>query len=335
MNRTWAVVAVLLVVVIVIGGYILASRQASGGAPLKVVGATIKSGISSIDVVAASEDIQREAGLNLTLLRLNTPPQVVDSILKGDAQIIVVPVELAAVTMERGGDVYIIAVDYGLNQAILARPDSNISTPADLKGKKVAAVVGSGTYALFKAFMKELYNLSVGEGEGYDVQVVNLPPPAVVDALVKGDVDAAVIWEPLVSEAVVEYGMKVVATYKDLWSQYAGDQPDPMLVWVASSSVAKNKTLLERVLKAHELAAEKWNNDSNWTISFLAREYNIDEKVAEKVWERDPILAGSCIPDNYVDSMVKIWELAKEAGYINEIPSSDRIITCSTLSSTG
>lgn len=330
MNRIRVVVAVLVILVIVLAGYVLVSQNPEKTKTPTVVGATIKAGIASIDVVDADKDIQKQAGVNFTVLRLTTPPQVIDAVLRGDAQIITVPVELAAVAMERGGDVYIIAVDYDLNQAILTRPDTGITSPADLKGKKVAAVVGSGTYALFKAFMKELYNLTVGEGEGYDIQIVNLAPPTVVDALVNGDVDAAVIWEPLVSQAIVKYGMKVVATYQELWRQYAGDMPAPMLVWVATSDIAKNKTLLDKVLKAHQLAAEKWNkNEDNWTVNFLANAYNVDPSVARSIWERDPMHSEACIPDNLVESMVKIWGLAKEAGYIQEIPSTDRIITCS------
>jgi len=330
LNRIRMLIAVLVILGIVLAGYVLVSQNPEKSKTPTVVGATIKAGIASIDVVDADKEIQKEAGVNFTVLRLTTPPQVIDAILKGDAQIITVPVELAAVAMERGGDVYIIAVDYDLNQAILTRPDTGITSPADLKGKKVAAVVGSGTYALFKAFMKELYNLTVGEGEGYDIQIVNLAPPTVVDALVNGDVDAAVIWEPLVSQAIVQYGMKVVATYQDLWKQYAGDMPAPMLVWVATSDIAKNKTLLDKVLKAHLLAAEEWNkNEDNWTINFLVNAYNVDPSVAKSIWERDPMHAEACIPDSLVNSMVKIWGLAKEAGYIQDIPSTDRIITCS------
>lgn len=333
MNRIWGVLAVLVVVGVILAGYLLVAQDSGSGVTGKtptVVGATIKAGIASIDVVDASKDIQGEAGVNFTVLRLTTPPQVVDAILKGDAQIITVPVELAAVAMERGGDVYIIAVDYDLNQAILTRPDTGINSPADLKGRRVAAVVGSGTYALFKAFMKELYNLTVGEGDGFDVQVVNLAPPTVLDALVKGDVDAAVIWEPLVSEGIVKYGLKIVASYKDLWRMYAGDLPAPMLVWVATSDIVGNKTLLDRVLLAHHLAAERWNSNSgNWTVNFLVEAYNVDGSVARSIWMRDPMHEESCIPQSLVESMVKIWGLAREAGYINNTPSPGRIITCS------
>lgn len=228
-----------------------------------------------------------------------------------------------------GGDVYIIAVDYDLNQAILTRPDTGINSPADLKGRRVPAVVWSGTYALFKAFVKELYNLTVGEGMASTCRLLTLLLQQCW-MLLWGDVDVAVIWEPLVSEGIVKYGLKIISSYKDLWRMYAGDLPAPMLVWVAMSDIVGNKTLPDRVLLAHHLAAERWNsNCGNWTVNFLVETYNVDGSVARSIWMRDPMHEESCIPQSLVESMVKIWGLAREAGYINNTPSPDRIITCS------
>jgi len=350
--NVWLSIIIILLVVIGVG--VVGYRSSQGGTPtttsptsqasptttttspgrtgkLHVTAATIKSGISSLDIVGADKGIQEAAGVNFTILRLNTPPQVVDAILKGDAQIAIVPVELAAVIMEKGGNVYIIALDNQMNQAILVRPGSGIHSPADLKGKKVAAVVGSGTYAIFKALMKEDYNLTVGPGPNYDVQVVNMPPPNVVDALARGDVDAAVIWEPLVSEAVVAKHLVILANFTELWEKYAGNSPAPMLVWVASKEVVDNKALLNAVLEAHRLATLKWNNEENWTVTFLSKFYNIDPSVARMVWARDHMYTGKCINQSLAQAMYKIWGLAEEAGYISKVPSMDRIITCQSL----
>jgi len=345
-GRISALVAIVIVVLVIVGVFVVYNQGSSKGhstttqsqgsmtttSPtprLKVVAATIKSGISTLDII--DESIEDKAGVYFNVLRLNTPPQVVDAILKGDAQIAIVPVELAAVIMEKGGDVYIIALDNQMNQAILVRPNSSIKSIEDLKGKKVAAVIGSGTYALFKALMKEDYNLTVGPDPEYDVQVVNMPPPNVIDALARGDVDAAVIWEPLVSEGVVAKHLVILANFTELWAKYAGSEaPAPMLVWVATSDVVKNKELLNAVLKAHMLACEKWNSEENWTISFLSKFYNIDPSVARMVWLRDSMFTGKCIPKNIANSMYKIWGLAVESGYIKDKPSIDRIITCET-----
>jgi len=295
-----------------------------------LIAATLKSGLSTFDVVEQDPALLEDLPIIIDVKRFTVPPNVVDAIAQGDAQLTVVPVELAAkIIVQTRGSVYIVALDNELNQAILARPDSGITSPIDLRGKKVAAVVGSGTYALFTVFMQELYGLTVGTDDA-DIIVINIGNPAgVLDALAAGDVDAAVIWEPLVSLGQYKYGFEIVATFKDLWAEYAGDKPAPMLVWVARQEVVDNPELLHAVLEAHKRAAIKWNeNPEGWTVEMLARLYNLPEPVAQAVWERNQMYTEYCITGDLVDSMVTLWEMAVKAGYIDTIPDTTNIVTC-------
>ena len=75
------------------------------------------------------------------------------------------------------------------NEGCWARP--GIASFKDLKGKKVAANTSA-----------EITMNGLLENEGMterDVQFVNLPGPEMAAALAKGDVDAACVWEPLLS----------------------------------------------------------------------------------------------------------------------------------------
>jgi len=298
-----------------------------------LIAATLKSGLSTFDVIEQDPGILEGLPINITVKRFTVPPNVVDAILQGDAQLTVVPVELAAkIIIQSEGQAYIVALDNELNQAILVRPDSGIENPQDLKGRKVAAVVGSGTYALFTVFMEELYNLSVGE-DGSDIVIVNVGnPAAVLDAVARGDADAAVIWEPLVSLGEYKYNLEVLVTFKDLWREYAGDKPAPMLVWVAREEVVADEDALTAVLEAHRRAAVKWNeNPDGWTVDMLARLYNLPDEVAITVWERNQMYTGECINNDLVDSMLILWDMAVKAGYIDRAPSPSSIITCESL----
>ena len=331
MRRALALVGILVVAAIA-AGMLLRGGEAPTTATVVHAG-TIQAGISLLDVVDKDPGTLQGLPINVTVVRLGTPPQLVDALIKGDVDLAVLPVELAAVAINKGADAYIIAIDYDMNQAIIARSDSGIKTPEDLRGRKVAAVVGSGTYAMFKALMKEVYGLDVGVGEGYDVEIVNLAPPQVVDALANGDVDAAVIWEPLVSLAVEKHNAVIVATLADLWRQYIGDSeaPAPMLAWVATGKIVSDKTLLSAVLEAHYRAAEKWVSQRDWTVSILVDLYNLPPDVAESVYDRSVVHTEKCIPDEYKQLIDKIWTLAVEAGYIDSKPSLDRVVTCSNV----
>jgi NitT/TauT family transport system substrate-binding protein len=71
----------------------------------------------------------------------------------------------------------------------MARP--GVTTVADLRGRRVAAQVGSaGAFLLHRA-------LADAGMTAADVQMVNLPPYRQVDAFLRGEIDAAVTHEPL------------------------------------------------------------------------------------------------------------------------------------------
>ncbi len=331
----------ILVVLVVFTAALLAimlsmqfSQQYQQAERASLKASTITVGLSTFDIVEYDPGVFEGLRVWIEVVRFQVPPQSIDSILANDTQLTVLPVELAAVTMLRGGDVYIVALDNYMNQAIIARPDSGIEDPSDLRGKTVAAVVGSGTYALFKSFMKQLYNITVDEEnpDRSDLKVINVRPGEALTALLKGDADAAVIWDPIVSLAVSKHGMRIVASYRDLWRQWiGGDSEPPMLVWIARGEIVRDKQLLEDVLEVHRRAAIKWNSDREYTVKLLVKLYNLDPDVAEMVWERNQMYTGPCITLEQKQAMVKIWELAYQAGYLKEMPSPDRIVSCEDL----
>ncbi len=327
-NKAALAVAIAAVILVVAAAAFI---YLGGGEAATVKASTITVGLSTFDVVEQFHDEVVPEGLTIEVIRFQLPPQSVDALVKGEVQLTVIPVELAAVTMNKGGDVYIVALDNMVNQAIIAPPDSGIKSPEDLKGKRVAAVVGSGTYYLFKSFMKQLYGINVTEGPDSDVIIINVRPGEVLDAILQGDADAGVIWDPIVSLAITKYGFNVVASYQDLWREYYGDTQMPMLVWVARAEVVEDRDLLLKVLEAHRNAALFWNNESERTIQMLIDLYKLDPEVARVVWERNQMYTGLCITEELKDAMIEIWRLAAEAGYLEKVPEPGRIVSCGDL----
>ena len=77
-----------------------------------------------------------------------------------------------------------------------------------------------------------------------DVQVINIPPGMLLDALESKAVDAIVIWPPFVYEAKTRFGSKVVS-----WSVQTGQE----FFWLALTTKeylkAKNK-MIQQVMDA-------------------------------------------------------------------------------------
>lgn len=89
--------------------------------------------------------------------------------------------------------------------AMLARADDNsINSGADLKGKKVATVVGSTGHNLTKKIL-EKYGMTFD-----DIEFINIGAGEVGIVLSTGQVDAAVIWEPNVTRLTDNGTAKVI-----------------------------------------------------------------------------------------------------------------------------
>ncbi len=288
----------------------------------RVRAATLQGGISTLDIIEA-ERLDEKHGFELEVLRLQKTPDIMAALSKGDADLVVIPAEMAAKLLESGEKVVIVAVDMYQNQAVLAT-DPSIRSIEDLKGRVVGATVASGTYKMFKAYVKLVYGIEVVETDQpgpEEIGVINVPPGAILDALHRGDVAAIVTWEPLVSKAIAVLGAHVVASYQDLWSQ-AGVEGEPvMLVWVASQSFAgQSRDALEKFLAAREEAARIWMGSKEKVVAVLKNLYGLGDDEAETLYGRVRICARP-LDQSLVTSIRSEWWLAWRGGYLQSDPA--------------
>jgi len=71
-----------------------------------------------------------------------------------------------------------------------------IKSPEDLRGKKVGTVGGSTTDYLW-ALMAKKYGIPENE-----LQIISIPPPELIPALDRGDIQAFMVWEPWPTRAL-------------------------------------------------------------------------------------------------------------------------------------
>jgi taurine transport system substrate-binding protein len=97
----------------------------------------------------------------------------------------------------------------GPAEEMTVRKSSNIKTPADFKGKKVATPFGSTSHFRLLGFLK-----TNGLTER-DVDVLDIRGDALVAAWIRGDIDAGYIWNPSKSK-LLENGGEVFRTFDKL-----------------------------------------------------------------------------------------------------------------------
>ncbi len=279
--------------------------------------ATIQFGISTLDLIDSGQ--YKPSNIDIDVMRIQLAPDVATALLKGDAQVAILPVEVAAKLYENGNDVVIIAIDMYQNQAILVPVNSTLKTPADLKGKTVAAPVSSGSFAVFKSYMKTIYGLDVLEpGEdGKGVHVVNTKPAQALDAAVKGDADAAVVWEPIVSKALASGRFRILASFQDLWKMLGGKGEPVMIAWVARGDwVRSHPDQVEALLEARQAAAKLWVSNKDAVYDSMRKLYNLDEKTITTLYDRVDICTERRLTSSLVDSVKQVVNLAYRGGYL-------------------
>ncbi|NJF24196.1 ABC transporter substrate-binding protein [Thermococcus sp. Bubb.Bath] len=314
--RKW--LALLLIGMIVLtAGCISSNEKASRGTTKElpvVKAATLMGGISTLDIMEA-KGFDRQNGFKVQVLRLGKTPDIIAALAKGETDFAVIPAEMAAKLAQSGTKIEIVAVDMMQNQAILGKEGIK---PEDLKGKKIGAVVASGTFKLFQAYMKVLYNLTAE-----DYTVVNVPPGSIKDAL--KDVDAVVIWEPIVSELIAS-NVSVIATFEDLWDEAEKRgivEGEPvMLVWVVRKDFAdEHPELVNAFVKAQKESAEFWKENPKETKEILGKLYHLDAKTLDILYKRTEI-NDEGLNDDLIKGIKSEWKLAYLGGYLKENPSN-------------
>lgn len=92
----------------------------------------------------------------------------------------------------------------GKSEALVARNGSGINSTADLKGKRVATPFVSTSHFHLLVGLDQVWKINPR-----DVRILNMQPPQIVAAWQRGDIDAAYVWPPALTE--IEKTGKVIA----------------------------------------------------------------------------------------------------------------------------
>jgi NitT/TauT family transport system substrate-binding protein len=308
------VLLVLAVVVIVLALLAYQSLLMGGGSEKSFVRiGTLRGGISSLDVMREL-GLDEKHGFKLEVVLFSKTLDLANALARGDIDIAVIPAEFVAKLREQGTDVVIVAVDFYQNQAVVVRSGVEAKSLEDLYGRRLGVFKPTGTYAMFRAYMKALYGADPEEA----FELASMPPPQLVESFQRGDLDAVVIWEPFVSKLVKEYGGRIVVDYTTLWRRWGGPgDSGVMIVYAARGEWAReNPELVEKLQKARAEAAREWNNNRELAIRVLQEVYGLTSEAAEYCWERVRMEEAEKLTGILVENIVTVWRLARQGGYI-------------------
>ena len=209
-------------------------------------------------IVMESGELEKATGYKINWRMFGGGGDVIRAMASGDVQIGEVGSAGVATAANQGQNIKLFWIldDIADAEALVARNGSGINSVKDLKGKKVATPFVSTAHYQLMADIKS---------EGVDpksVTVMNMRPPEIAAAWERGDIDAAFIWEPVLSR--VKANGKVIAT-----SGSIGKKGYPTFdgMVVNADWAAKNEAFMVALVKALAKADAAYRSgQATWTV---------------------------------------------------------------------
>ncbi|MDR3298886.1 MAG: ABC transporter substrate-binding protein [Candidatus Accumulibacter sp.] len=213
----------------------------------------------------------------------------------------------------KGSDIKIVGGIMGQDGSVIIKPEKagEIRTIADLRGKKVATVRLASSDAVLRTALKE-----ARIDWKKDLEIFELKnPPAVIESVKSGQVDAGVVWGPFDLRAE-QQGLKVIVRSGDIYPGH------PCCRLIVSSAQLKNPAVVERFLRAL-LRAERFAVDHHKeTIDAIAKYVKLDHKLLEQSYY-SPNLDQTTDPN--VKGVQKFWLSLVASEFIDGSRSLDPI----------
>jgi NitT/TauT family transport system substrate-binding protein len=213
---------------------------------------------------------------------------------------------------------YIVAANqYGGDRyGVMVAKDSPIKTVQELKGKKVGAVTGSGTYSTFRVYL-DRNNLKES-----DFQIVNMKVEDLRAAVQQGIIDGAVAWEPHVAIAETMGAVRRIQSM-------AGVNDSPNFVLVNRKFADANPDTVARYIATLIDLGELISGDPKEAAKLAAGQISkkgvsVDPKALELSFTR--IKMDPKVTDELLSELNPVAESMKGAGKIGAVPDFKKLV---------
>jgi NitT/TauT family transport system substrate-binding protein len=255
----------------------------------------------AVPIVGIEKEIfQKEIGndTKIETKLFDSGPQVIESLFAGSIDIAYVGPGPAinGFLKSENHNVKILSGAASGGASLIIHPDSQIISPSDFVGKRIAAPqIGNTQDISLRHFLSE-NGLKPAE-KGGSVVILNLSTSDIFTLFAKGDIDAAWVPEPTATILVQELDGKRLFNEESLWP----DGRFASVVLIAREEyVTQNYSIISKWLSGHRQAVDLINSDPKETrdifIKFMKKETGktlpndlIDEAISNLEITSDPI----------------------------------------------
>jgi len=255
-------------------------------------------------------------GASYEWTEFNSGPLVNEAVAAGTQDIGFMADQPAITAKASGQPIQIISnVAYGEKAlALLVPPDSPITKVEDLKGKKVALVVGSYAQHLLVLLLEEA-GLTVD-----DIELVNIPASEQAATLSAGQVDAIVVWEQYISQLETT-GQAVVL------ADGTGIKRGNMVTYAVTDYAEAHPLVIEAYIKASQRASDFIAENPEEAAAAISKTFGVTDDVMVEILKKfsfDPQLTKADI-----DEITKVKDYLLKVGIIKNDVDIDEFINTS------
>jgi ABC-type nitrate/sulfonate/bicarbonate transport system substrate-binding protein len=141
-------------------------------------------------------------------------------------------------------------------------------------------------------------------------------PPDIANLLTKGEVEAALIWEPTTTQLTQSGAGTVIATQQELWEQSFGTKATEVhVMYLAKPSIAQQFPALRRDLNAAQAqVAALWKQGDAKAVEAMMKVTRLPEEVVREALALTTPLSG--LSDQSIDTILQQLQFNREHGTI-------------------
>jgi sulfonate transport system substrate-binding protein len=268
------------------------------------------------------EEALKPQGIAVKWSSFSAGPPMNEAFAAGQQDVGVMGDTPALIAKAAGQDTRLIALDVAAptGLAVLVAKDSAIKTAKDLLGKKVAVVKGSYAHHLLVLVLNSA-GLTLK-----DIEFINLPHPDIATALTNGEVDAGVVWEPLITRLVDNGAARVLA-------DGVGIKQGEIYIFTTQAFASKNGDVLATFLKTFERGREFIRDHPDEAVVLVAKNVVLPVEQLGKVLakgEYDP-----AIRQKSIEELKKTEKFLRETGVIKNPVDVEAFVDTSYLKQAG
>lgn len=226
-------------------------------------------------IIAIEKGFFKDEGLDVQVNYVKTGKIAMDDLLGGKANFAnVVETNIVFAGFNSPQITVLANFEKVYDAAIVARKDKGITSPLDLRGKKIGVVLATTSQVFADRFLR---NNGISSDQ---IEMVNLLPPAMQSGIIEGSgVDAISLWQPYVYNVQKALGDNAVTfTDKTVFTGY-------MNLVGNNNFIKENPEVARKMLKAYLKAEDFLKNNKAESIAILTKILSMDTTTLESIWD--------------------------------------------------